>query len=220
MAGVLVEERSASRYSAALEPSLFSDSWKLGAQDPILAQSLDCWAELDSRHRLVVDPTGHLIACGQSTLSFLQDMAELTIESGRLHPTDHRLSAAFATFLDVPTGEVRSLLIPIGRSGGHWLCRSTRLSARDGEAMIGLSIQCAAVNHQAEWIDLREAFDLTEAEDQILLQMVGGATPQAIAEAHELSINTVRTHLRHIYDKLEVSNKQDLWRRLCGYRIR
>lgn len=61
---------------------------------------------------------------------------------------------------------------------------------------------------------LRAGFKLTAAEAEVALQLADGQRPQTIAEERGVSINTVRTQLRNIYDKLGVSRQSELASRL------
>ena len=49
--------------------------------------------------------------------------------------------------------------------------------------------------------------NLTERESEILTELGKGLTYQEIAESLFISENTVRTHIRHIYKKLNVRNR-------------
>ena len=48
---------------------------------------------------------------------------------------------------------------------------------------------------------------LTSREQEVLRHLAEGGTDQEIADALELSVWTVRTHLRNLYRKLEVRNR-------------
>jgi DNA-binding CsgD family transcriptional regulator len=66
---------------------------------------------------------------------------------------------------------------------------------------------------------IRDSTGLSEREAQIAYHAVSGKADREIATSLFLSIATVRTHLRHIYRKLGVSNRSSLCRRLspaCG----
>ena len=57
------------------------------------------------------------------------------------------------------------------------------------------------------WID---NFELTPRECEIVELIFQGATNQAIARKLLISVNTVKKHLPHIYDKCDVSSKLEL----------
>jgi DNA-binding NarL/FixJ family response regulator len=54
-----------------------------------------------------------------------------------------------------------------------------------------------------------KSFNLSEREKQILLCLVKGMSYKLIANACVISIDTVRGHIRHIYDKLHVHSKSE-----------
>jgi DNA-binding NarL/FixJ family response regulator len=57
--------------------------------------------------------------------------------------------------------------------------------------------------------ELNENFDLsvTEAEYEVLILLAQGMTNEQIAHAKHLSINTIKTHLKNIYAKLDVRSR-------------
>ena len=58
-------------------------------------------------------------------------------------------------------------------------------------------------------------YRLTAAESQLLAQLGDGLGPADIASANGVSIHTVRTHLKHLFDKTGVSRQSDLIRLLA-----
>ncbi len=64
------------------------------------------------------------------------------------------------------------------------------------------------------------ALGLTEQEVRVLRLVAQGLSNQEIAERLHISLNTVKTHLKHIFSKLEVSDRTQAavwaWRRGLG----
>jgi DNA-binding NarL/FixJ family response regulator len=54
-----------------------------------------------------------------------------------------------------------------------------------------------------------ETVTLTEREQEILLQVARGMKDKEIAEALTISLNTVKTHIRNILTKLQVSSRRE-----------
>jgi len=50
---------------------------------------------------------------------------------------------------------------------------------------------------------------LSSRETQVLSLLASGATYQSISKELEISLETVKTHVKHIYAKLQVTNKTD-----------
>ena len=57
---------------------------------------------------------------------------------------------------------------------------------------------------------LAEDKTLTAKEIEVIEKILNGKSRKEIADELHISENTVKTHLKHIYEKLEVANKQEL----------
>ena len=57
---------------------------------------------------------------------------------------------------------------------------------------------------------LPDGVTLTVKEIEVLEKLLDGKTRKEIADELNISENTAKTHLKHIYEKLTISNKQDL----------
>ncbi len=55
----------------------------------------------------------------------------------------------------------------------------------------------------------KETYDLSPREREILNSLVKGYSYKLIADEHFISMDTVRTHIRHIYEKLHVNSKTE-----------
>lgn len=62
------------------------------------------------------------------------------------------------------------------------------------------------------------AYDLTRREEEVLRLLIAGKSFAAIAGELFVSVNTVKTHVRHIYRKMGVNRKEDLSERVFGAR--
>jgi DNA-binding CsgD family transcriptional regulator len=56
-------------------------------------------------------------------------------------------------------------------------------------------------------IHTKDDFQLTTRETEILHSLIEGMSYKKLAEKYFISISTVRTHIRHIYEKLHVNSK-------------
>lgn len=80
------------------------------------------------------------------------------------------------------------------------------------------AIEIALYNHTQRWqpaswqqsyINKRIGADFTAKEVEILQDMFEGKTNQQLADKHFISLNTVKTHVRRIYDKLKVHTRSE-----------
>jgi DNA-binding CsgD family transcriptional regulator len=121
----------------------------------------------------------------------------------------------------------------LGTDGSEWL--DPALAARVGRGLEGL--QCLMANH--EWIVwayrlqaaqspcvgltlrrrpetpvfdvLAQCHHLTRAEARIVTMMLAGAETADIARELDISVETLRTHVKHAYRKLGVSSRGGLF---------
>lgn len=57
---------------------------------------------------------------------------------------------------------------------------------------------------------LAARFDLSERESQVLTQISQGSSMAAMAQALDISQNTIKTHVKHVYKKLGVHSRQEV----------
>ena len=72
-------------------------------------------------------------------------------------------------------------------------------------------------NRAQTWREvLRNVYGLTDAEADVAFLVLGGARIKEIARHRGVSLNTVRTHLKHIFDKTNAQSQADLVRVLLS----
>ena len=52
-------------------------------------------------------------------------------------------------------------------------------------------------------------YDLSDREKEVLQSLVDGNSYKMVAASLKISIDTVRTHIRSIYEKLQVNSKSE-----------
>jgi DNA-binding NarL/FixJ family response regulator len=72
-----------------------------------------------------------------------------------------------------------------------------------------------AFQQQTPYVDAKDS--LSDRENEVLLWLSKGYSYQEIADKLFISIDTVRTHIRNLYDKLHVRNKKEALRK-TGFR--
>lgn len=63
---------------------------------------------------------------------------------------------------------------------------------------------------------LRDKYDLSDREVEVLELLAKGESNNAIAERLHISVNTVKSHIKRIYKKLEISSRLQLMNLLSG----
>jgi DNA-binding CsgD family transcriptional regulator len=103
----------------------------------------------------------------------------------------------------------------IGRDGDRAAAYVLPIAGKDLRGAMGLGHCAVFVAQRAEQQPmlmeiLRTMFDLTPAEARVAALIAKGDGPQAIAEALGISVNTVRSHLQHIFAKTQTPDQTAL----------
>ena len=167
----------------------------------------------------VCDRDGRVRALTPAAEALARDGAHLASRGGRLMtPQEPRerladaIAAAAAPRLAAPPAS----LVVRDRSGGRPLMVEVSSLPRRADGFdFGLA---ALVVARRPGQDARERrtraavalFGLTPTEARIAAELVGGAPPADVAEQLSISLGTVRTHIRNLYAKAEVTNQLTL----------
>ncbi len=185
-----------------------------GARD--IDEILSAHERLDKRTHIMLDRTGTVLAVGEKARSRISEFCCFSIRDDRLTAIKADAKAPLQRLLELAEGEVDSAIVPCRKVGGHILLLATCLC----QETILINIHVAAPGHQAaKLVDLTEAFGLTPSEAHIVELLLGGHGPSMIGEELNISVHTVRAHLRHCYDKLGVSSREELWQALSPYHL-
>ena len=95
-----------------------------------------------------------------------------------------------------------------GDGGRRWVAWARQVCAAP-TALIGLTLQRA--RGEARFQALIDHHFLTPSEGRIIEMLLGGAETGRIAQALDISIETLRTHLKHAYQKLGVRSRGELF---------
>src|ERR1019366_3734951 len=83
-----------------------------------------------------------------------------------------------------------------------------RSTAGGGKLIVSKSLQTPAPLPTPEV--LRERFKFTGRESAIAIHFAAGGDGRSAAESLGISYETIRSHLKHIYDKTDVHRRRDL----------
>lgn len=79
-----------------------------------------------------------------------------------------------------------------------------------GLDLVLITISDPESEHQDVFLDALGAFGLTPSEAAVAAMLGTGCSPDEIAQARKISISTVRTHIRNIYCKLQITRQGEL----------
>jgi DNA-binding CsgD family transcriptional regulator len=131
-----------------------------------------------------------------------------------LDPTlDDRLSRLVAAYGNNPSGSLRSMAAQVryNRSPPYRVLVS-RFPPDADERRVAFFV---LIYGPREWRDISidvliEVYGLTRAQAEVARGLFAGQSVEETAAGLNLSLNTVRTHLKHIFSRCEVSSQREL----------
>jgi DNA-binding CsgD family transcriptional regulator len=172
---------------------------------------------------VVTDRFGRLEYRNGAAQALLAEADGVVLRRGRLATADRTAAEAlraaiFETVAPARSGGAeRQVVIP--RAGRHALLASVAaLPADDAPTAFGAPMQAVVFlldperPHEGDTEVLQRLFGLTAAEAAVMKEIAAGARPAEIAEASARSLETVRTHLKAVYDKTGTKSQADLVR--------
>lgn len=176
----------------------------------------DCLAKFDGKSRLIVDRAGRLVASSSCVGAIFNDGGFLKLERGHVLSVRNSNDELLHALLAVNDAGVETAALRSRDRRGHMLIRASALD----ESLVCLSVTNSEFSEESALPDLEALFGLTPSEAGIVRDLYQGKTARWIAEDHHNSIHTIRAHIRHCYDKMGVSCREELWSRLNDYRVR
>jgi DNA-binding CsgD family transcriptional regulator len=177
------------------------------------------WLDTDERARLICAGDGALVWANRLAQDELMAGRDLRLNEGIVQPCARGEQRVFAAFVADCGPLLVSLVLPCGDGDGDLLVRARQIGVDAARRYIGLTFHRTGSEFRALYADLDQVFRLTPAEYRVLGQLIDGSTADAIARAMRLSIETVRSHIRHIYAKMQVSSREGLFNKIRPYRL-
>jgi DNA-binding CsgD family transcriptional regulator len=179
------------------------------------APALETWLGVGRRARFILSHDLALQWCNDSGRSLLDGRDPLLLCGEAVRPRNPADSRRFQDFIGHAVSDTSVLCLADRDRERHLLIAGVRLEAD----LVGLTASFASDEVEYHWADLRDAFGLTSSERDIAQALSSGLTAEAVAQKLRTSIKTVRTHIRHVYSKLGVSSREELFHKLTPYMI-
>jgi DNA-binding CsgD family transcriptional regulator len=171
------------------------------------------WLDNDRPDRLLVDRNGKVLWCrvSQKIGTHANDHSNLLarVRVGSALPSDLLLPILNAGSL-ADGGGTRLALIEDRDRSTSLICHVIALGLPK-TGPLGVTIATYRGLSEVVRADLKRLWDLSVGEVRILAMTFQGLTVQEISSEADISIDTVRTHIRHIYAKVGVSSREGLF---------
>lgn len=177
------------------------------------------WLQSEPMPRMMVDRFGRVMWRNSAAERLLLDCPDLDARDGQLTAEDRASNAQLAAMLANAGDQVKTFSLPCEDGDGHLLFAVRRLSGHEADPVVAITVYRTGSKSAVRYASFRAAFGLTESEHHVALLLVEGRKAEEIAGVTGTSIGTVRSHIRSIYAKTDVSSREGLFRRLSPFRL-
>lgn len=170
------------------------------------------WIETDRQARLIVSNDLRPVWLSAAAEEMLSQPDGVLYCNGRLRPRSPNVDRELRSLVTEATKDVATHCITDARTGEHVVLSTMRV-----DEMVVITLRRPEHREPLRLINLRQAFGLTDAEHAVAERLMNGRTAEATAEELGVGIETIRTHIKRIYAKLEVCSREALFHRLRSY---
>lgn len=166
---------------------------------------------------MLLDPQGRIVDANSHALHVIRNCNGIRLRAGRLAFTDPELDERMQQAI---AGQA-----PVQRSGRAVLAARLRCKGSDPYRIVVRPVPPDADERKVAFfallyapngmhgisIDvLRQMYGLTPAQSAVASSLFAGRSVEETANALDLSLNTVRTHLKQVFTKCEVNSQAEL----------
>lgn len=181
---------------------------------PPWSRAIAAWVNIDPRARMLMSRSGRIGWANDAAYRMLQEAAVFRVVDDHLVSDSALTAAALARLLrDALPGEALYAVTAMDTER-QWLLRCQQLIAGDDDS-IGFAAHRMAdrVSYEA----MLQIHHLTPSEKHIVTMMLAGMETGRIAQKQDISIETLRTHIKHAYRKLDVSSRGELFAKAVDF---
>lgn len=150
-----------------------------------------------------------------AALALMSRRGPISLSDNRLIMSQHRQEDSLRTFLAALNEGTGVWAL---KAEGGWLVRAETVAPADAHPAWLLTWQGMADADRYLWSDIGAHLRLTPSEARVLRSLLDGLSVDQTASRLVVSIQTARTHVRRIYAKLGVSNREQLFAAALPYR--
>lgn len=173
-------------------------------------------AAADRSPRVLVDPHCRVLWESPEAEGLLQPPMPLWIKGGRVHAIAGSGAKTWPSFIE-NVGEEGGRLLLTGKEAGTWILLRGWAARFEKRRLIFLKCAMSWPFRDVASSGLAEDFGLTRSECAVLDEFARLAKPNQIAERLNISVSTVRSHLKQIHTKMSVNSGVHLLRITRAY---
>jgi DNA-binding CsgD family transcriptional regulator len=189
-------------------------------QSAVVAHAVEHFARraraVDRSPRVLLD--GHCNVLWQTADAWrlLQPPLPLWIAGGKVHAAGNSGNRTWPSFIE-NLGEEGERLLLTGKGACSWVLLRGWAARFDDHRLVFLKCALSSPLRDVAGSGLVRDFGLTRSECAVLDEFARMAKPNEIAERLDISISTVRSHLKQIHTKMSVNSSVQLMRITRAY---
>lgn len=174
------------------------------------------WLWRDGRPRALLGHDRAIVWANPAARRLLVPPAPLVIRNNQLCTGEGVDPVSLDTFLDRLTSASTRLLV-MDADNDHGVLLTAWADLVENQQVAFIQFGLRELPFDCRESGMAEAFGLTKAECRIVDALALMEAPSTIAERLEVSVHTVRTHIRRIYSKLKVRSQLQFMRLTMAY---
>lgn len=194
----------------------FAKAGEMPAKRMAIYEAAIGWLSRDVRPRIILAADRSVIWCNQSAEVMLDDRYPVWLQDGSLKMSSVLATGSFDAYLTSLGQAVRRFLIR-EETYERGMLVSGWGAGSGTEAIKFLEFVVRSLPLDARTSGMTEQFGLTPSESDVIDCLAEMMAPKIIAQKMAVSVHTVRTHIRNIHQKLEVSSQAQLTRTILAY---
>lgn len=177
-------------------------------EDDRVETMLLTWLDADESARLIVDDQLKISWANGTARRWLSERSPIAAIKERLCLGDSTL--ILRALLTRAAVKPEGTCVPIANGTDHLIICARRVGAQRLRSMFGIHVRRTDQPPMEVPVGVAEAFRLTASEVRVLEQLCRGVTAQEAAVELGLSVETIRTHIKRLYQKVGVASREAL----------
>lgn len=179
------------------------------------------WVDADPIPHAIIDRCLRLHWRNRAAIALLEGSLELQEQEDRLVALQPDNQARLKLFAAHAGSDAASSMVILPVKDDYLIIRGRLIGTGLRDERIGLMFFSARhfIDRSIITDDVKDIYRLTNGEHKILSAMMSGMNAEQISGSLEISLETVRTHIRRIYSKTGVRSREALFAQLQPFKI-
>lgn len=180
----------------------------------VLPLIMEEWLSSSGHPAVICDAQQRVLWHSANLREFVDDVGGIKLERDVLTIGDKRAQAALSRFFQAADGPTAVFVVDSENDARRHVLQCRRLRVTTDVTAFGLRIIRDDGYRESAVIHFEDHYNLTRQETLICREILRGRTVQEIVESSRKSSDTIRFHIRNIYQKMEVCSREALLAKL------